>query len=317
LVKKATSAVWQPREDGPAGRDPDVRLAQWRQVWMRDRIPRVWSGYVFVGLLCLLLGLPASTGLAAIAMLVVGAFMLAYWLRIGRPVLAMSRLLETEPARLVDVEVLDRRVVRTEQLVLRLFGDKPTSGRLWLVGPNSDGLAVAFLEGIPLPMHAKVLPEVPRLHRPPAARPQDPLAAARRTSTVTRWRLGLRWGHTIALTVAIGLELAPQPWVLAWLFAIAGVLIAVFLARGVRRAMPQLRLPGLMAAELVEYPASVRPDWTIAVRTDLAAKVLWGPHVHASVRASGRLWIAGTPTAGVTLGVGVPDLPIAGVIRFS
>ena len=119
-MEKATSAVWQPRRDGPAGRDPDVRLAQWRQVWVRDRIPRIWSSYVFVALLCLLLGLPVSTGLAAIAVLVVGGFMLGYWLRIGRPLLAVGRLLEAEPARLVDVEVLDRRVVRSEHLVLRL-----------------------------------------------------------------------------------------------------------------------------------------------------------------------------------------------------
>ncbi|QUQ69873.1 hypothetical protein [Kutzneria sp. CA-103260] len=316
-MEKATSAVWQPREDGPAGRDPDVRLAQWRQVWVRDRIPRIWSGYVFVALLCLLLGLPASTVLAAVAVLVVGAFMLMYWLRVGRTLTAVGRLLEAEPARLLDVEVLDRQVVRAGQLVLRLAGDVPTSGRLWLVGPSPEGLAAVFLEGIPRPVHAKVLPEVPRLGRPPAARPQDPQAAARRASTVASWRLGLRWAHAIAITVAIGLELAPQPAVLAWLFVIAGVLIAVFLARSVLRALPRLRLSRLLAAELVEYPASVRPDWSIAVETDLAAKVLWGPDVHASVRASGRLWIAGTPAAGVTLGVGVPDLPIAGVVRFS
>jgi len=317
-VEKATSAVWRPRADGPAGRDPDVRLAQWRQVWVRDRIPRIWSGYVFVALLCLLLGLPVSTVLAAVAVLVVSAFMLGYWLHIGRPLTAVARLLEAEPARLVDVEILDRRVVRAGELVLRVSGDGPTSGRLWLVGPDADGGAVVFLEGIPRPVHAKVLPQVPRrLGRPPAPRPQDPRAAARRTSTVALWRLGLRWAHTIALTVAIGLELAPQPAVQAWLFAIAGVLIAVLLARSVLRAMPRLRLGRLLAADLVEYPASVRPDWTIAMETELAATVLWGPHVHANVRASGRLWIAGTPAAGVTLGVGVPDLPVAGVVRFN
>jgi len=317
-VEKATSAVWRPRADGPAGRDPDVRLAQWRQVWARDRIPRIWSGYVFVALLCLLLGLPVSSVLAAVAVLVVGAFMLGYWLRIGRPLTAVARLLEAEPARLVDVEVLDRRVVRAEQLVLRLSGDVSTGGRLWLVGPSPDRVAVVFHAGIPRPMPVQVLAEVPRrLGRPPASRPQDPRAVARRASAVALWRLGLQWAHTIAITVAIGLELAPQPVVLAWLFAVAGVLIAVFLARNVLRARARLRVSRLLVPDLVEFPATVRADWTIAVETELAGKVLWGPHVHASVRASGRLWIAGTPAAGATLGVGVPDFPIAGVVRFS
>lgn len=321
-MEKVTSAVWRPPVDGPASRDPDVRMAQWNQIRVRDRIPRIWSGYVFVAVLCPLFDLPVSTVLAAVAVLVVSWFMFEYWLRIGRPLPAVARLAEAEPARLVDVEILGRRVVRAEQLVLRLSGDLPTTGRMWLVGPRSDGLAVVFHEGIPRPIHAKVLPDVPRrLGRPSTTRPRDPRSAARRTTKVAYWLLGVRWGHTIAITVAIGLELAPQPAVLAWLFAIAGVLIAVFLTRSVLRTQPRLAASRLLAPDLVEYPAAVRPDWSIAVTsvdgTELVAKRVWGPFVHAGARASGRLWVAGTPAAGVTLGVGVPDFPIAGVVRFN
>jgi hypothetical protein len=49
---------------------------------------------------------------------------------------------------------------------------------------------------------------------------------------------------------------------------------------------------------------------------ELVGKLVLNFDVLSSVRASGRLWVAGTPAAGALLAVGVPDQPIAGMVRF-
>lgn len=319
-MAKVTSAVWQPPTDGPAGRDFDVRVALARQALVRERIPRRWSKYVFLALVCLAAGLPVSSALSVAAALVLTAVMLRYWQRVGRSLPDVRQLLAAEPARLIDYEPVSGRLVRVDGMVLRLhrgYRKMP----LWLIGPNVDGLAVAFYGANPTPRVVRVVAKPPRRSSPPPVPlALSPLRLARRMAVIVGATFTVRWAFIVAVTVSIGLELRPQPSVLGWMFAAAGVVITGFFARSWQQLWPLLRLPRLLAAPLVEHPARALPKRSVAVTladgVELIGKYLVHLDVQPSVRTSGRLWIAGTPAAGATVGVGVPGFAIAGLVRF-
>ncbi|GAA3431617.1 hypothetical protein GCM10018954_012180 [Kutzneria kofuensis] len=315
-MEKVRTAVWQPPTDGPVGRDPDVRRAVREQSWSRDRIARLWGTHVFLALLCLLFGLPVSTVLAALAVLVISAFMLHYRLRMDR---TLVDLLDAAPARLADIELAGAAVIRADQMMLRGYGGF-RGERVWLVGPDAKGLVAVFDEASPYPHSTRVTTR-PLSKRRLADRPRDPRGRATAVADAAFRLFVCRWGFTIVITICIGLELGPQPQVLAWLYAVAGIVIAIGMARDWLRPERVLRAGRLLAAPLVEYPARLVADRSFAVRLDdgaeLVAKIAWERDVVANVRASGRLWIAGTPLPGATLGVGVPDFPVAGVVRFN
>jgi hypothetical protein len=318
-VEKVRSAVWQPPTDGPAGRDLDVRAALAGQASVRDWLPRRWSVHVFVAAVCALAGLPVSTVLALAPVLVLGVAMVVFWLWVGRWQTAARQLLDREPARLVEYEPVGRRLVRIEQLLVRVHPGYQ-HGRLWLVGPNADGLAVVFFGASAYPRPAQVVRRRPRTGPPPTSRPRSPMWRARLATVCTAVEVATQWTYLVAITVSIGLELAPQPRVLAWLYAGAALVLTVLFTRRLRRAMPSLRARRLLTAPLAEYPARALPRRSVAVTlsdgTELVGTFRRNWDVLATVRASGRLWVAGTPAAGVTLGVGMPGHPIAGVVRF-
>ncbi|EWM14745.1 hypothetical protein KUTG_05049 [Kutzneria sp. 744] len=320
MVDKATTAVWQPPTDGPVGRDFDVRVNLAVQAGISERLPRSWSVCVFVALLCLADRLWVSAALALAAALVLSGNMLRYWALVGRWRPATLALLESEPARSVDYEPVTRRLVRIDGTVLRVHPNYQNA-RLWLVGPNADGFAVLFYGSRPFPRAARVVVRPPRRSGPPPrSKVRDPLWRARLIRTLTAAALALRWTVIVGLTVSVGLELAPQPHVLAWMLGVAGVLILILLVRNLRRSWPSLRLPALISVPLVEHRARLMPKRTVAVTladgSELVGRLIRNQDVTSSVRASGRLWIAGTPAAGATLGVGVPDFPIVGAVRF-
>lgn len=319
-MEKVTSAVWQPPTDGPVGRDFDVRVALGVQALVRDRVPRRWSKYVFVALLCVIARLPVSSVLAVTAALAMTAAVARYWWLVGRSMPAARRLLDAEPARLVDVEPVSRRLAKVDGMLLRLqFGYQNIP--LWLVGPDADGLAVVFYGPRASPRFVRVVKRKPRpLTSAPVPRPWSPQRYARRVVLLLGGLMAARWAFVFAVTVSIGLELAPQPPVLAGLFGAAGIVIAVRLVRAGRRLRPALLMRRQLAAPLIDHPARVLPRRLVAVTLpdgrELVGKVVLNFDVRSSVRASGRLWLAGAPTAGASLAVGVPDQPIAGVVRF-
>lgn len=319
-MEKVRTAVWQPPTDGPVGRDPDVWRAVWAQSWLRDWISRTWGTHLMLMLMCLLFGLTVSTVLATLAVLALSLFMLLHRLQVGRTLPAVATLLDAEPARLVEIEHLGRGVIRAEEKSLRV--SRTVRGeRVWLVGPDDNGLAAIFEEALPAPCAARLVDQPPRPGGRPTGRSGDPRSAANRAAVIGLWSYAIRWGFAVVIIVCIGLELAPQPRVLAALYAVAAVVVAVFMTRNWRR-----RIRGILGvthrfeAPFVECHARLHADRSFAVTTEdgaeLIAKVYWEHGVAANVRASGRLWVAGMPTAGVTLGVGVPDFPVAGVVRF-
>lgn len=318
-MEKVTAAVWQPPTNGPVGRDLDVRVSLAMQAQARDNLPRQWSGYVFVAVLCALARLPVSTVLALLPALAASAYMLVFWQRVGRWQQATQELLDTEPARLVEYEPVGRRLVRVGQILLRVHADYQ-NGKLWLVGPNADGLAVFFFGPTTYPRPAQVVTGPPRRATPPEPAARTPMWRARRETVFTTAWIAVRSVYLLAVIVSIGLELGPQPRVLAWLYAVAAVVLAVAFVRRLRLSMPSLRSRRLLSSPLVEYPARALPKGFVAVTladgTELVGKLRRNWNVLATVRASGRLWVAGTPAPGATLGVGVPDFPIAGVVRF-
>jgi hypothetical protein len=318
LVEKVTSAVWQPPTDGPVGRDFDVRVALAVRALVRDRFPRRWSTYVFLALVCLVAGLVVSSVLAVTAAVVMTAAMFQYWRQAGRSMPDVQRLLDAEPARLVDVEPVSRRLARVDGRLLRLhlgYQNMP----LWLVGPDGNGLAVAFYGPVSSPRPVRVVHRRP-LTAAPAPLPRSPLQRARTMVLVAGGLAVVRWTFILAITVSIGLELAPQPPVLAGLFGVAGIVIAVRLARDWRQFRPALLMRRQLAAPLTDHPARALRKRSVAVTlpdgAELVGKLVLNFDVLSSVRASGRLWVAGTPAAGALLAVGVPDQPIAGMVRF-
>jgi len=319
-VERVRTAVWQPPTDGPVGRDPDVWRAVWAQAWVRDWLARTWGMLVLLTLMCLVLGLTVSAVLATLAVLAFGLLVLAYWLKVGRHLRGVTHLLDAGPARLAEVEHVGRGVVRAEEKLLQVSRTRPVD-RMWLVGPDDSGLVAFFEEALPAPYAARVVDEPLRPGDRRSTWPQDPRSAAVRSEFNGLRNYIVGWGFVLTTTVCIGLELAPQPRVLAWLYAVAAVVIAFLMTRTwLRRIRWHLGASRRFAAPLVEYHARLHADRSFAVTvdgTELIAKICWEHGIAANVRASGRLWLAGTPAPGVTLGVGVPDFPVAGVVRFT
>jgi hypothetical protein len=231
----------------------------------------------------------------------------------------MERLLAAEPARPADVEALSGRLLRIDGTVLR-FPARMATGRVWVVGPNAAGEAVVFDDAQITPNFGHVVPAPPEhLNVRPSRRWQPAQVALVAARSEVRG-FALRWFFTILLTVSIGAELAPQPLVLGWLYAIAGAAILVIAGRQWLRIAPGLHASRLLGTSLIEHPARVVTEKSVAVGlpdgSELTGALLWSVHLLATVRASGRLWVAGEPAPGATLGVGAPDHPIAGVVRF-
>jgi hypothetical protein len=116
------------------------------------------------------------------------------------------------------------------------------------------------------------------------------------------------WAFIVAITASVGLELAPRPPVLVALLGLAGIVIAILLTRSWLRLRPAL----LMCRQLTKQSVAV----TLSDGAELVGKLVVNLDVLPSVRASGQLWVTGTPTPGATLAVGVPDHPVAGLVRF-
>jgi hypothetical protein len=319
LVEKVTSTVWQPPTGRPAGRDPEVRRGLSLLREHSDRLARTWSGLVFLAVLCLLAGLRVSLLLAALAVVVTGVRMARFWLLVGRHRGAMERLLAAEPARLVDAEALGGRLLRIDGKVLR-FPARMATDQVWVVGPDPTGQAVVFGDALITPNFGQVVPAPPEHLSVRPRREWQPWQAARAANRSVR-DFAQRWLFTIVVTISIGAELAPQPRVLGWLYAIAGAVILVVAGRQWLRIVPTLHASRLLRAPLTEYPARVITEKSVAVTlpdgSELTGALLWSVHLLANVRASGRLWVAGEPASGATLGVGMPDHPIAGVVRFN
>ncbi|MFC0429378.1 hypothetical protein [Kutzneria buriramensis] len=315
-----TSSVWQPPTGRPAGRDPEVRrsLSQLRE--HSDRLARTWSGLVFLAVLCLFAGLWASLLLATLAVVVTGVRMAGFWFQVGRHLGAMERLLAAEPARSVDAESLGGRLLKIDGKVLRFPTRMPT-GRVWVVGPNRAGEAVVFVDAVITPNFGQVVSATPEHLSVRPQRQWRPWQAARAAGRSAARAHARRWLFTIVVTISIGAELAPQPQVLGWLYAIAGSVILVLAGRQWLRIVPSLHASRQLREPLVEYPARVITEKSVAVTlpdgSELTGVLLWSVQLLANVRASGRLWVAGEPATGTTLGVGVPEYPIAGVVRFN
>ena len=323
-MAKLTSAVWQPPTDGPVGRDPEIRRVLSEQQSRRDRLARSCCTQGFVAVVCVLAGLPVSAVLAVMVAALSVWTTFNYWRRQGRRLNAATELLAAEPARRVELELLDRRVVRVGDMWLSVAGWWPgarTGTDWWLVGPDANGVAVVLVSGVAAPMPAWVLAGPPKRFGPAApARATGPVQFAQVAAHRAAQLFAMRWAYTVVLTFVIGAELAPQPQVLAWLYAIAGLIIVLLAARQWRRIATLLTMPSLLAPPLVDYPARIRADRSFVVtlpdESELAGKLVLATNVAGNVRASGRLWVAGTPAAGAVLGVGVPDVAAVGLARF-
>ena len=323
-MARVRTAVWQPPTDRAAGRDPDVRRSLRLLREHSDRLARAWSGLVFLALLCLFTGLPVSTGLATVAVLVVSRRMVTQWLRVGRYRAVVDELLATELARSIEAEHLGGQLLKIDGNTLRFPVLMPTvrlADHVWLVGPNAAGQAVVFGDAVVYPNFGQTVAEpAQRLSGQRPAR-GEPRVGARSSARSAARGFARRWVFTALMVISIGTELAPQPQVLTWLYVIAALTILVLAGRQWLRIAPCLRAPSLLRAPLVEYPAKLGPDQSVVVTlpdgSELAGKVVWSVQLLANVRASGLLWVAGIPAPDMTLGVGVPDYPIAGVVRFT
>jgi hypothetical protein len=205
------------------------------------------------------------------------------------------------------------------------------TGEITVVGPDPEGHAVVFVDGLPAPLPAKVV-EAPE---PTEAEPIAPVSVNGAEDRLPNW-LATRNARlnqlpvVLALVVLVGIVLEaqnPQAQMIYTITFAAMILIAAIPVA----LMPsdQLRLRTLLAAgqwqahpvTVVESKADARRPvagltLVLADGQRLSIKLAF-PELVANISATGTLWMVGMPGRRKGAAVGVPGYPIISAARFA
>ncbi|HEX3786886.1 MAG TPA: hypothetical protein VHW44_03425 [Pseudonocardiaceae bacterium] len=218
----------------------------------------------------------------------------------------------------------------TRQVVLR-------SGRLWLCGPDERGRVMARVDGLSFGVPARILDQPPAdatppvLTEPTGPRPLDePMLAGLLRRQL---RLGLVRYLGPAIVLALGVAsvvVSPVYAAVGPIFLVLAVVYAVLAGLAVTRFQGILRQSSRLLADAPGWtPVLARLDsWQAAGRVIGPARgQVWLPDgstatvsvpragidLVANIQASGTLWVAGPPTRGSTMAVGLPGYPLLGL----
>lgn len=196
-----------------------------------------------------------------------------------------------------------------------------------LIGPNADGVAAVVLDGVPIPLPAKVVP-APADPRPEPVTDEDlPRWAATQAARLV-W-LGVAVVTLMGASVVFDLLLLMDGWVAATLGFVV-VLLAGFIASFFRRGDQHRMVKLLGKGPWQAYPVQLL-SWTgnpaLVGRLRLVLTMPDGGQLPVSARlapawlianisATGMLWVAGSPHYGQAAVVGLPGHPFAAAVRF-
>ncbi|MEV4317259.1 hypothetical protein [Actinocrispum sp. NPDC049592] len=338
--------VWTPPGDRAVDFDTAVDLRLRSLAWTRRMLISGVVSQVVLAVFVLLPGDPwygAGVGLLVFALFTLGRLVL-FQLRWGRWMGAARTILGVVTARRVTAEVI---TWKGQNVVLSLDGGQsrvrvgsvhPTvraviarTGEVWLAGPDERGIAFVFANGLPVPLHAKVITEAPAPRTPEPPPPASmlvaddalPLAYARRLAAIQGAQLAallvfaaaaITWGGpTHSLRIAYG------------------VFIGLIVISGFVRLAPTLRLPALFKdgrwqsfqARTNTWTGDPKPTGALGVTitlpdgTELPAVIKIAPaELVANIVETGLIWINGTPMLEDTRAVGLPGHPIAAAAKF-
>ncbi|MFI9381006.1 hypothetical protein [Kutzneria sp. NPDC052558] len=332
--------MWRPPVDQPLDSDPAIQLVL--NAWRRRKVVRPVFTYVALAALMFL----THRGFSALGVLfVVGAGVtlagvFQFRSRVGWWLPSAPALLEGAVAARVRSEVVGGAGAWTllsidgGQLCLRLTNGDHSVRQLLarqtevsMVGPTADGVAAVVVDGLPVPLPARVVP-TPAAPTPVAATGEDLPRIAAAKAVRAAWLVQVvtsLLGACLVYDVAVFFG--------GWQLALAGfafVLITTTIA-GLIRRNDQRRLVKLLDnGPWQAYPVQLL-SWTgnpaLVGRLRLALIMpdgnwlpvtakLGASWLVANITATGYLWVAGTPRYGVAAAAGVPGQPNIAAVRF-
>lgn len=339
-------AVWRPAESWQAeDQAVELRLKLYR-LRVRNAITGVVVSLVIAALALAIQPYFYVVGglfvLNAVRLVVAG---IRHQIRFGRWLPAAASLLNGNPGHRVAARIVahkgDRAVLAVGPTHLQVlpvnWGLRQViarTGEITMVGPDSEGHAVAFVDGVPAPLPAKVVPAPEST----TAEPVAPVSLNGAEDPVPNWiatRVArLQWIPQVAVVVVLaGIVVEAQSsravMIYAVTFAVMLAIVAILVA-----LMPsdQMRLPKLLAAgQWQAHPVTVE-TWKGDGRRPVAELVLLlgvpgGQHrlvikyasaeLTANISATGTLWMVGMPKDRRGAAVGVPGYPIVSAARFA
>lgn len=336
-------AVWRPTESWQAEDKAVEQLLAFYALRLRKPITGTVVSLVFAGL---------ALGFLPYMYTVGGLFALnAVWQAVtgvrrridfGRWLPAVKRLLNGTPGHRFAARIVarrgDRAVLAVGPMYLRLpsvnWGLRQIiarAGEVTVVGPDAEGYAAVFVDGMPAPLAAKVV-DAPE---PTEAEPIARVSVNGAEDEVPNWIAGrLLRAHLILLgvlaVVLVGITLEATSYGVALILGIFELVMLVVLGL-LFLIMPsdQIRLRTLLAAgQWQAYPVTIQQSNSDARRPiggltlvlsdgqRLSIK-LAAPELVANISATGTLWMVGRPGNRKGAAVGIPGYPILTAARFA
>ena len=336
-------AVWRPAEQWQA---EDKAVAQSLQLYAlrgRNAITGLVMSLVFavlaVGFLPYMYTLGGLFALNAVRLVVSG---IRYRIRLGRWLPAAKSLLNGAPGHRYAARIVarggDHAVLAVGPMYLRLLSVNwglrqvvARTGEVTVVGPDAEGYAVVFVDGMPLPLAAKVA-EAPE---PTETEPIARVSANGSEDEVPNWLAGrvarFHWTIVGGLVILLtGIALEAQAYGGGLIIGITEMaMLAVLAILYLIMPSDQSRLRSLLAAgQWQAHPVTVQASNSDARRPITALTLVLGngrrlsikaagPELVANISATGTLWMVGVPGNRKGAAVGVPGYPILAAARFA
>jgi hypothetical protein len=336
-------AVWRPAESWQAEDKAVQQLFALYALRLRNGVKGTVVSLVFAGLAVGVLPHMYTVG-ALFALNAVRQAVTGIRLRIslGRWLPAAKSLLNGAPGHRYPARIVaragDRAVLAVGPMYLRLpsvnWGLRQViarAGEVTVIGPDAEGYAVVFVDGMPMPLAAKVV-EAPE---PTEAEPIARVSVNGAEDEVPNWAAGrLLRAHLIilgVLAVALaGMTLEAQAYGGALMLGIIElIMVAVVGLLFLTVPSDQIRLRTLLAAGRWQaYPVTIQQSNSEARRPiggltlvlsdgqRLSIK-LAAPELVANISATGMLWMVGRPDSRKGAAVGIPGYPILTAARFA
>jgi uncharacterized membrane protein HdeD (DUF308 family) len=336
-------AVWRPAESWPA---EDKAVERYLRLY-RARVRNAITGFV----VSLVLGVLVSAFQPHFS--VVGGLLLlnAVWravsgvrhqIRFGRWLPAATSLLNGSPAHRVATRIVaqkgNRAVLAVGPMHLQVlpvtWGVRQViarTGEITVFGPDPEGHAVVFADGLPVPVPAKVV-EAPE---PTEAEPIVPVSVNGAEDQVPNW-IATRTARlnqvvvVVVLVVLAGIILQAQNAEAMMIYTVIfGAMLLIMAILVAFMPSDQLRLRKLLAAgQWQAHPVTVNASTGDARRLvggltlvlndgrRLSIKLAL-PELVANISATGTLWMVGLPGDRKGAAVGIPGYPIVTAARFA